>query len=334
MSGSATCAAAFNKIACTVVWNDADHRHSATNVVTLADLDLRPIDMLYLLKPEDAQGMTELDDRISAVSHRSMESAARCQSGRSTICRQAARTSACSRRRHCCVSCAPCSRSRGRCAPATCAAPTMSASRTTSVRCSPTPARIAAPLADLKTLANDINAFLATLSPLLADTSGATAPRSSPPLTDVPGCSGLAARACLALRDAIIGLGIRVRLAAHCRLSICLGQVSQLVKRWTSELTDFSDALSAYDALPAGTSDADRYCRIAAGRIARQLSVGPVARNSGAVADSLSTAKASHSRTGVTISQAVLASPLDVVRRTVQCGAASIGTAEFGFAAV
>ena len=43
-----------------------------------------------------------------------------------------------------------------------------------------------------------------------------------------------------------------------------LAQVSALVSRWNQKLTDFNNALAAYDALPSGTSDADRFAALQA----------------------------------------------------------------------
>ena len=54
----------LDHIACTVSWNDPITAAPQQHVVTLADLGLRPIDALYLLKPDNVQAMAEMDDRI------------------------------------------------------------------------------------------------------------------------------------------------------------------------------------------------------------------------------------------------------------------------------
>ncbi len=54
----------LDHIACTVTWNDPVTAATQAHPVTLADLGLRPIDALYLLKPDNVQAMAELDDRI------------------------------------------------------------------------------------------------------------------------------------------------------------------------------------------------------------------------------------------------------------------------------
>ena len=45
-------------------WNDPITAAAQQHTVTLADLGLRPIDALYLLKPDNVQAMAEIDDRI------------------------------------------------------------------------------------------------------------------------------------------------------------------------------------------------------------------------------------------------------------------------------
>ena len=54
----------LDHIVCTVAWNDPVTAAAQQQTVTLADLGLRPIDALYLLKPDNVQAMAELDDRI------------------------------------------------------------------------------------------------------------------------------------------------------------------------------------------------------------------------------------------------------------------------------
>ncbi len=55
----------LDHIACTRDVDGSDHQHSAAaHGSRLADLGLRPIDALYLLKPDNVQAMAEIDDRI------------------------------------------------------------------------------------------------------------------------------------------------------------------------------------------------------------------------------------------------------------------------------
>ena len=51
-------------IQCTVTWKDALSNADGNRMVSLDDLKLRPIDVVALVRPDDAQAMTELDDRI------------------------------------------------------------------------------------------------------------------------------------------------------------------------------------------------------------------------------------------------------------------------------
>jgi hypothetical protein len=57
----------FAGIGCTVAWTDPVGGGAQTLGVRVADLGLRPLDLLELLKPDDVQAMTELDDRIVDV---------------------------------------------------------------------------------------------------------------------------------------------------------------------------------------------------------------------------------------------------------------------------
>ncbi|MGI8334769.1 hypothetical protein ACRYCC_32865 [Actinomadura scrupuli] len=52
------------QVACVVTWTDPDNGAARSTVVTQHDLDLRPIDLLWTVRPDDPATMTELDDRI------------------------------------------------------------------------------------------------------------------------------------------------------------------------------------------------------------------------------------------------------------------------------
>src|SRR2546429_559850 len=54
----------LDQIACTVAWTDPISATAQKQTITLADLGLRPIDALYLLKLDNVQAMAEMDDRI------------------------------------------------------------------------------------------------------------------------------------------------------------------------------------------------------------------------------------------------------------------------------
>jgi hypothetical protein len=55
------------QIGCTVTWTDPVGSAHRSHAVTLADLGLRPLDVLELIKPDDLQTMAELDDRVLDV---------------------------------------------------------------------------------------------------------------------------------------------------------------------------------------------------------------------------------------------------------------------------
>jgi hypothetical protein len=51
-------------VVCRVVWTDPRTGHADELVVSQDDLDLEPIDLLWVLRPDDPATMTDLDDRI------------------------------------------------------------------------------------------------------------------------------------------------------------------------------------------------------------------------------------------------------------------------------
>ena len=59
----ATALPPLNTIACRAVWTPAGGAEQST-LVTLADLQLAPIDVLYILSDEGGSGLSELDDRV------------------------------------------------------------------------------------------------------------------------------------------------------------------------------------------------------------------------------------------------------------------------------
>ncbi|HEX6685145.1 MAG TPA: hypothetical protein VF062_20310 [Candidatus Limnocylindrales bacterium] len=62
-------------VACRVTWTDPATGEARERVVSQADLELQPIDLLWTLRPEDRAAMSDLDDRIAG--HLARESAAR-----------------------------------------------------------------------------------------------------------------------------------------------------------------------------------------------------------------------------------------------------------------
>jgi hypothetical protein len=243
-------------VGCTVAWTDPVAGTPKTRAVTLADLDVRPIDVLELVKPDDVQAMSELDDRIvrhvvdtvdprpdavlqiqylkaPAAGKLSIFEAAPLVGSLKTIV----------------------SRSRplretdamlqSDAAPEHDAAPFVDR------------ARITGPKGDLETLGGDIGTLLTTLAPLVAD-----------PVTNraaiVAGIDGFLDQSVALLERAsrfsvpLSGWGF-VYAWRHSAYVDLFAAVDQLVHRWTDKLADFDQKILAYEALPAGTSDDDRF---------------------------------------------------------------------------
>jgi hypothetical protein len=263
---------ALNKIACTVVWKDPISGTPQQQPVTLADLNLRPIDVLYLRKPENAQGMTDLDDRIirqtiavrnprpdaalqiqyliAGPNQFSMFEAGALVRELRTMLTQSRPLRASDVRR------------------------ANDVSQKDDSQVFADAGRITAPLADLKTLASDANGFLATLSPLLLDTAanrGTIIARIDDTLAQAISFLERASR--FAMPSSGWGFAYDWLRASFTDL---LKQVSELVKRWDQKLLDFKQALLAYDALPAGTSDTDRYAALQAAELLVSSTLEPL----------------------------------------------------------
>jgi hypothetical protein len=263
----------FDHIACTVSWTDPVSATTTQRIVTLAALGLRPIDALYLLKPDNVQAMAEIDDRIQrhvalnwsprpdatiqiqymtapAGTFSVFESGPLLRSLRSLLTQsRALRASDVLRAND--------ARTRD----------------DSSVFVDPN--RLTQPLATLTTLAGDLDSFInAKLAPLLSDT---TANRTQI-ITQVD--SFLAQAVELLERAARVALpssGWGFIYLWHSRaFKDLLSRVADLITRWSKKLTDFANALNAYDLLPAGTSDADRFTALQAAELIVSAQVGPL----------------------------------------------------------
>lgn len=262
----------LDHIACTVSWTDPITAASQQHVVTLADIALDPIDALYLLKPDNVQAMAEMDDRVqryvfatwsprpdasitiqymtAAVGQFSVfESGPLLRNLRSLL-------------------------TQSRPLRASDVLRANDATQKDNSTVSLDESRITGPLATLTTLAGDIDNFVTTmLSPLLADT---TANRAAI-LTQVD--SNLAAAVALLERAARLtlpssGWGF-IYAWLHQAFVDLLAQINALVTRWNQKLTDFDNALIAYDALPAATSNADRFAALQAAELIVSSSLDP-----------------------------------------------------------
>ncbi len=263
---------ALNKIACTVVWKDPANGTPQQQVVSLADLALLPLDVLYLLKTDNVQGMAELDDRIV----------------RQTIAARSPRPDAVLQIQY--MTAGPNQISMFEAGPLLRELRTMltqsrplrasdvrrvnDASQSDDSQVFSDATRISKPLADLKTLANDVNAFLATLSPLLLDTAANRAAIIAAVDNTLAAAVGFLERAArFAMPSSGWGFAYDWLRTSFTDL---LAQVSELVARWNQKQIDFNNALLAYDALPAGTSDADRYVALQAAELLVSSTLEPL----------------------------------------------------------
>ena len=253
----------FTQLACTVVWNDPITGNPKSQPVTLGELGLRPLDVLYLLKPDNVQLMAELDDRVLA----------RVYSGANNprpdatlqIRYMQAPTGKISL-----FEAGPLLRelraliTQSRPLRASDVLRANDASQDDNASVSADSARISGPAGDLKTLGDDIEPYLATLAPLLADTVANRAQILNSVDTNLNKAVGFLERAAkFAMPSSGWGFAYDwLRLAFTDLLSL----VRALVDRWTQKLSDFNAAILAYDNLPPATSDADRFTALQAAK--------------------------------------------------------------------
>ncbi|HKB48480.1 MAG TPA: hypothetical protein VKC57_12335, partial [Ktedonobacterales bacterium] len=242
-------------IGCTVVWTDPLTGAAHERAVSLADLALRPIDVLDLIKPDELQSMTELDDRIL----------------RFVLTSAAPRPDAALRILY--LTAPPGHLSIFEAAPLVRSLKTLIA-HARPVRATDallhheaTPeqdqamfvdrVRIAGPAADLDALSADVSAYLNTLAPLLADPVANRAALISGVDGFLESAVGLLARA------AAFGLphcGWGFALAwNHTAFVDLLTQVHDLLAHWTARLAAYDGRIAAYDVLPASTTDDARF---------------------------------------------------------------------------
>ena len=264
---------ALGQIACTVSWNDPVTAAPQQHPVTLADLALNPVDAVYLLKPDNVQAMAELDDRIqryvAATWGPRPDATIQIQymtapSGSFSM-----------------FECGPLLRSlrslltQSRALAASDVLRSNDASAQDNAAVYLDPARISAPLASLQQLAADIAAFVnTTLAPWLADTAAnRTVIIANTDATLTSGIDLLERSARLNLPSA--GWGF-IYAWLHTAFTDLLAAVGDLVTRWTQKLAAFGDALNAYDLLPAGTSDADRFAALQAAELLVSTQLDPL----------------------------------------------------------
>jgi hypothetical protein len=242
---------ALGDIGCTVVWTDPVSGTDQEQPVTLANLRLRPLDLLAVVNLDNAQAMTELDDRvlrfvIDTVSPRpDAELQIRYLEppvGLLSV-----------------FEVAPLVRSlktlvtQSRPLRATDAKVQIEASPQQDTIVFVDRDRIAKPKAQLDTLAGDVGDFLATLEPLVADpvaNRAAIVAAIDGVVDDAVKLLERAARFNLPLSG--WGFVYDRRRSAFADL---LAQIRELVTRWDGRLAEFQTRITAYDSLPLDTPD-------------------------------------------------------------------------------
>ena len=263
----------LDRIACTVAWQDPISAAPQQHTVSLADLGLHPIDALYLLKPDNVQAMAEIDDRIQRHVFATwnprpdatvqiqyitaptgwfsiFESGPLLRSLRSLLTHSRALRASDILRAN-------------------------DASQRDDSAVFVDQSRLTAPLSSLTALAGDIDSFVnTTLAPLLADTATHRAQIIAQVDTFLAGAAAMLERAArLTLPSS--GWGF-LYAWLHEAFADVLAQVGGLVARWTQKLTNFAAALSAYDLLSAGTSDADRFAALQAAELIVSTKLDPL----------------------------------------------------------
>jgi hypothetical protein len=259
------------QIGCTVTWNDANGA-AQQQPVTLADLAVRPIDLLALVKPDQVQAMTELDDRIlgfviatakprpdAALSIAYMTAPA----GQISIFE----VTALIRQLKTLVTGARPLR-------ATDASLSNDARPDQNSIATIDKARIAGPKGLLDGVSADMTAFLNTLKPMLADPVANRAAIIAAVDDNLDTAVSLLERAA---RFAVPLSGWGFAYAwRHKAVADLLADVQALLQRWNGRLADFDARILAYDKLSAGTDDIARFRALRAAERLVSTKSGPL----------------------------------------------------------
>lgn len=247
---------AFAQVGCTVTWTDPVGGGARSHGVTLANLGLRPLDVLELLKPDDVQAMAELDDRVidvvlaAATPRGDAALQIRYQTAPPGTKLSFFETSALIRNLRSLVQ-----QSRPlRPADAILANDARSTDDASIITVR---ARVGGPKADLDTLVTDVQALATTLTGLVSDPQGSRA-------AIVAGSDGfLAAATGLLERAARFGVPQSGWGFAHewrrTALTSLFAAVRDRADAWQARLALYDQRILAYDALPAGTQDIARF---------------------------------------------------------------------------
>jgi hypothetical protein len=262
----------LSNIECRVTWvNPADGTNQQQNV-TLADLAVRPIDLLNLIKPDDAQSMTELDDRIVSFVNASraprpdamLQIEYRNSGGAALSVFQAL----------------PLLRSlkamvgRSRPLRATDALLHNDASPDDDISTFADATRISTPKNALNTLGTDIDTFLGTLTPLVTDPVANRAALIAGVDGFIVSAVALLQRAStFALPSSGWGFALDWKYTAFTDL---MAQTAALAKRWQDQLNGYDTKIAAYDLLPAATPDDVRFQALQAAELDVVAQLDPI----------------------------------------------------------
>ncbi len=247
----------FTDIGCTVVWTDPIGGGARSADVTIDQLGLRPLDLLELVKPDDVQAMSELDDRILRLVHSRPNSPRadaklqiRYRAAPAGAALSVFEVSALVRNLRALVQ-------QSRPIRATDALLANNATPAQDAQVFADHTRITGPKGTLDTIVNSVGTYLATLAPLVADPVANRA-------AILAGIDGFLDDAVALLeRTSRFGLpqsgwGFAYdwrRQAMHDLLALVVARVDD----WDARLVKFDQALNDYDALPAATPDAERF---------------------------------------------------------------------------
>ncbi|MBZ5636672.1 MAG: hypothetical protein LAO55_26400 [Acidobacteriia bacterium] len=261
----------LNQVGCVVTWKDPISGAPQQQPVTLKDLNLRPLDVLYLLKPDDVPAMAELDDRILRYVFLTADPRPDASPQIQYMLAGGADLSM--------FEAGPLLRSLQTLITQSRPLRASDASRSNDARQSDNStvfvekARITTPQGTLTTLANDIAAYLVTLQPWIDDATINRAAILAATDATLAKATDLLERASrFNVPSAGWGFVYAWKQAAFTDL---FAQIGALVTRWNQKLTDFDAALTAYAALPGTTSEADRFTALEAAELLIRTSVDP-----------------------------------------------------------
>jgi hypothetical protein len=249
----------FDLVACTVRWDDPISAAPKSRVVTLADLNLQPLDLLQLLRLESDRSMSELDGRVLDVVH-AADSPRPDAALRILYLEQVAG-------RFTFPEVAPLARAlaslvqQARPLHAADVALQGEATQAQAESSVISRARIAAVRDALKQVDDDLIAFVADMQPLVDDPAGdPTAQR----LAILGGIDAFVAQA-IALLRAAAGFGVPqsgwgfARTWKQDRFAALAAQVGKLLARWGDKAGRHAALLAEFDNLPVTAGDDERY---------------------------------------------------------------------------